>query len=158
MERERLLQELDHLRSELRGSQGLTAEAGALRGQLVDVIEERDQLRVSLFQQMDEVTGLVVAQIEHHQSVARAEARLAQEREASRLLREQLSLVQGLFPQGYPATTAIEFFLGAWRDIETDAQVGFFEPGQILQRFRTVLRDFCLWLEPLRGPLGNDSV
>ena len=56
------------------GFQGLTAEVGSLRSQLEAVTAERDQLSHSLYLQMEEVTGLVASQMEHHQLVAHFEA------------------------------------------------------------------------------------
>ena len=79
------------------------------------------------------------------------------EREALRRLSEQLTLTQGLFPHGHPATPSIEYFLSVWRGLEEDARVGFFDVDQVFQGFRTALRDFCLWLEPYRGPPGDGS-
>ena len=81
---------------------------------------------------MEEVTGLVASQMEHRQLVAHTEAQLILERDASRHLSEQLILTQGLFPQGHPATPAIEYFLAAWRGLEEDARVGFFDIDQVL--------------------------
>ena len=60
---------------------------------------------------MEEVTGLVASQVEHHQLVAHFEAQLVSEREASRRLGEQLTLTQDLFSHGHPAVPTIDYFL-----------------------------------------------
>ena len=49
LERERLSQELDRVRADLRGSSGFAVEVAGLQSQLEAVTAERDQLSHSLY-------------------------------------------------------------------------------------------------------------